>query len=52
MLGLLLFAGALHVRVETLILTATFIVVVFSIIVQGLTIATLARFLKHESASG
>jgi CPA1 family monovalent cation:H+ antiporter len=36
---------------KPLILTATFIVVVFSIIVQGLTIAPLARFLRREPAS-
>ncbi|MBS0123310.1 cation:proton antiporter [Thetidibacter halocola] len=36
---------------KPLILTATFIVVVFSIIVQGLTIAPLARFLSREPAS-
>jgi CPA1 family monovalent cation:H+ antiporter len=37
---------------KPLILTATFIVVVFSVIVQGLTIAPLARFLRREKASG
>ncbi|MDA3859037.1 MAG: cation:proton antiporter, partial [Roseovarius sp.] len=37
---------------KPMILTATFIVVVFSIIVQGLTIAPLARFLRREKASG
>jgi CPA1 family monovalent cation:H+ antiporter len=36
---------------KPLILTATFIVVVFSIIVQGLTIAPLARFLRRKPAS-
>ena len=36
---------------KPLILTATFIVVVFSIIVQGLTIAPLARFLSRKPAS-
>jgi CPA1 family monovalent cation:H+ antiporter len=36
---------------KPLILTATFIAVIFSIIVQGLTIAPLARFLRREPAS-
>ena len=33
---------------KPLILTATYMVVVFSIVVQGLTVAPLARRLSHE----